>query len=196
MDECEYLVEIKRSADQPYSAAFTGSNGIDGGFFFFFQAEDGIRDYKVTGVQTCALPILQVGVGEIVARDAAPKAHVVKLALMRAQAGFDVAQTLAICELGKSQTQELIEAGETLHLVVAVVAVHATAKLGERKQVHQLSKNRAATVHAPSLGNSRNAARIYPDSNRFCSFSRLTRSATCTYRNFRNQHWDSTDSEC
>src|SRR5256885_5248176 len=32
--ECEHLVE-----------------------FFFFQAEDGIRDYKVTGVQTCALPI-------------------------------------------------------------------------------------------------------------------------------------------
>src|SRR5256885_3795991 len=26
---------------------------------FFFQAEDGIRDYKVTGVQTCALPISQ-----------------------------------------------------------------------------------------------------------------------------------------
>src|SRR3954463_12307897 len=32
----------------------------DGGLcvsFFFFQAEDGIRDYRVTGVQTCALPI-------------------------------------------------------------------------------------------------------------------------------------------
>src|SRR5256885_14358837 len=27
--------------------------------FFFFQAEDGIRDYKVTGVQTCALPIYE-----------------------------------------------------------------------------------------------------------------------------------------
>ena len=26
-------------------------------FFFFFQAEDGIRDDLVTGVQTCALPI-------------------------------------------------------------------------------------------------------------------------------------------
>src|SRR5438876_4483791 len=26
--------------------------------FFFFQAEDGIRDGRVTGVQTCALPIL------------------------------------------------------------------------------------------------------------------------------------------
>src|SRR5689334_24553372 len=29
-------------------------------FFFFFQAEDGIRDGTVTGVQTCALPILQL----------------------------------------------------------------------------------------------------------------------------------------
>src|SRR5690606_39942609 len=28
--------------------------------FFFFQAEDGIRDFHVTGVQTCALPILGV----------------------------------------------------------------------------------------------------------------------------------------
>src|SRR5256885_15014711 len=33
---------------------------------FFFQAEDGIRDYKVTGVQTCALPILD----EIIAESA------------------------------------------------------------------------------------------------------------------------------
>src|SRR6266446_4730517 len=30
--------------------------------YFFFQAEDGIRDYKVTGVQTCALPIWRRGV--------------------------------------------------------------------------------------------------------------------------------------
>src|SRR5437016_10166581 len=29
-------------------------------FFFFFQAEDGIRDWSVTGVQTCALPILSL----------------------------------------------------------------------------------------------------------------------------------------
>src|SRR5256885_13066123 len=31
--------------------------------FFFFQAEDGIRDYKVTGVQTCALPIFDLLLG-------------------------------------------------------------------------------------------------------------------------------------
>src|SRR2546427_6760415 len=30
-------------------------------FFFFFQAEDGIRDLTVTGVQTCALPIWSGG---------------------------------------------------------------------------------------------------------------------------------------
>src|SRR2546430_7240285 len=30
---------------------------VDLGCFFFFQAEDGIRDLTVTGVQTCALPI-------------------------------------------------------------------------------------------------------------------------------------------
>src|SRR5690606_40597580 len=35
-------------------------------FFFFFQAEDGIRDFHVTGVQTCALPIFGRGPGELV----------------------------------------------------------------------------------------------------------------------------------
>src|SRR5436305_3859611 len=30
---------------------------VDYFYFFFFQAEDGIRDADVTGVQTCALPI-------------------------------------------------------------------------------------------------------------------------------------------
>ena len=34
-----------------------GGRGGGGGGGFFFQAEDGIRDRLVTGVQTCALPI-------------------------------------------------------------------------------------------------------------------------------------------
>src|SRR5438034_11017987 len=33
--------------------------------FFFFQAEDGIRDHCVTGVQTCALPISHGQQGEV-----------------------------------------------------------------------------------------------------------------------------------
>src|SRR5690606_11721210 len=32
--------------------------------FFFFQAEDGIRDFHVTGVQTCALPISRFDVSD------------------------------------------------------------------------------------------------------------------------------------
>src|SRR2546429_4920058 len=36
----------------------TGWQALDIHVFFFFQAEDGIRDVAVTGVQTCALPIL------------------------------------------------------------------------------------------------------------------------------------------
>src|SRR5215216_3874779 len=47
--------------------------------FFFFQAEDGIRDDLVTGVQTCALPISQAdeqaaafGVGNIADQPVAP----------------------------------------------------------------------------------------------------------------------------
>src|SRR5690606_41119525 len=39
----------------------TKSNQINLLFSFFFQAEDGIRDFHVTGVQTCALPIYGAG---------------------------------------------------------------------------------------------------------------------------------------
>src|SRR6266508_1747099 len=35
------------------------------GFFFFFQAEDGIRDGHVTGVQTCALPISVIAIENV-----------------------------------------------------------------------------------------------------------------------------------
>src|SRR5437868_11231252 len=45
----------------------SGISFVSGGrgdrFFFFFQAEDGIRDRNVTGVQTCALPICHGGSG-------------------------------------------------------------------------------------------------------------------------------------
>src|SRR5919204_325099 len=43
-------------------------------FFFFFQAEDGIRDTSVTGVQTCALPICETGALED-HREARPDLH-------------------------------------------------------------------------------------------------------------------------
>src|SRR6266446_1575633 len=44
---------------EPGQTERTHGQLVSGNYFsaFFFQAEDGIRDYKVTGVQTCALPI-------------------------------------------------------------------------------------------------------------------------------------------
>src|SRR5207247_6760511 len=44
-------------------------------FFFFFQAEDGIRDPLVTGVQTCALPICPMTLGTRRSVSARPERH-------------------------------------------------------------------------------------------------------------------------
>src|SRR5256885_4095265 len=48
---------------RPYLAVLCRSS-----YLFFFQAEDGIRDYKVTGVQTCALTIFRAA-GPFVERE-------------------------------------------------------------------------------------------------------------------------------
>src|SRR2546421_7016227 len=58
-------------------------------FFFFFQAEDGIRDLIVTGVQTCALPISQLSAIE--AEGPVPAQHVIavcRLSLSLVRAGL------------------------------------------------------------------------------------------------------------
>src|SRR5205809_4082865 len=44
-------------------------------FFFFFQAEDGIRDVAVTGVQTCALPISDGWAGSVSAGVVRPESE-------------------------------------------------------------------------------------------------------------------------
>src|SRR5256885_16252431 len=53
-------------------------------YVFFLQAEDGIRDYKVTGVQTCALPIFRPAVpfGIAVARQFQPWVQLQRLAFL------------------------------------------------------------------------------------------------------------------
>src|SRR5688500_19418249 len=56
-------------------------------FYFFFQAEDGIRDYKETGVQTCALPIFIVA-------DAKPDTHTPARDAGRAEALIAVTHAL------------------------------------------------------------------------------------------------------
>src|SRR5438093_11411581 len=65
------------------------------GSFFFFQAEDGIRDWSVTGVQTCALPILGVVPGQ----KAADAAH----AMLAAPPGA------ASPEIGRASCRERVK---------------------------------------------------------------------------------------
>src|SRR5256885_3795828 len=67
----------RTSANRGFAAGRGATGLVDGGaprpsprrrrvgLCFFFQAEDGIRDYKVTGVQTCALPILAATLVEL-----------------------------------------------------------------------------------------------------------------------------------
>src|SRR3712207_7295568 len=57
-------------------------------WFFFFQAEDGIRDIGVTGVQTCALPILFAGdAEEIVRQQTALESFIARTPCLRRQRG-------------------------------------------------------------------------------------------------------------
>src|SRR5256885_7603722 len=68
--------------------------------YFFFQAEDGIRDYKVTGVQTCALPISDYI--QVYAREPGTKSHEgISLFLVPKDApGFKVTHVETTTKLG------------------------------------------------------------------------------------------------
>src|SRR5687768_9161385 len=48
---------VQASPNDPRARTMKFSDELMGTLIFFFQAEDGIRDVAVTGVQTCALPI-------------------------------------------------------------------------------------------------------------------------------------------
>src|SRR2546430_9169115 len=56
-----FIIRIQKHSQEIRPACAHGvlldTPRLDVLFFFFFQAEDGIRDLTVTGVQTCALPI-------------------------------------------------------------------------------------------------------------------------------------------
>src|SRR5437773_5834755 len=81
--------------------------------FFFFQAEDGIRDRDVTGVQTCALPISGLSYGFEVAQPRTrveeasrrKKARVRSMTNLRARAGRDVT-TIARRALGRQNPSD------------------------------------------------------------------------------------------
>src|SRR5260221_8250416 len=90
--------------------------GSVSGVFFFFQAEDGIRDHCVTGVQTCALPISLTALGALsgtaaLAQDGFPSKPITILVPFAAGGTTDilariVAQALQQ-ELGRSEERRV-----------------------------------------------------------------------------------------
>ena len=74
----------------------------------------------------------------------------IKLAAHRPQTCFDIAEALAISELGETHCQKLIPTRETLLLVVAAITRYTLLELVSRKMLHELRKNRLADIH-PSL---------------------------------------------
>ena len=89
-----------------------------------------------------------VGLGQSGTPHRRSKAHGKKLVRLRVQAGFDVAQTLAISQLGKGHGTKLLGASEGANSAVAAVTSHTAGKRGPGKKIHQLRKQQLASVQS------------------------------------------------
>jgi hypothetical protein len=72
----------------------------------------------------------------------------VKLAVDRPQAGLDITQALAVRQLRKCQTKELIKARKSSEFIVSGVTLNAFMELVGRKMVDQLREDDTAKMHA------------------------------------------------
>src|SRR6266496_405011 len=79
----------------------------------------------------------------------ATESQVVQLALQRTQTGFDVAQTLAIGQLGEGHRQILIPTGEAAQPQVALITLDAATKLAVGEKADQLREDGAPLIHEP-----------------------------------------------
>jgi hypothetical protein len=75
---------------------------------------------------------------------------VVELLVLRAQARFDVPQTLAKRELGERHAKVLVHAGEALNLVVPAVPSNAALEYHRRQMPHELREDQFSRMHRPS----------------------------------------------
>ena len=88
-----------------------------------------------------------VGVGQGAASDRMAQTAVVEFGADSMEASGDVAQTLAIGELGKSHGQKLFVSGEGAHATVAAVASDTLVQFVLGQLVHELSKHGSSFVH-------------------------------------------------
>src|SRR5215216_6348462 len=92
------------------------------------------------------VPLL-VGIRQGAARDRASDPHVVEPVGHGAQTGFDVAQALAVGELGEDHAQELVPARKTSKTTRARVSTHATLERLVRSMPNHLREDGTSLIH-------------------------------------------------
>src|SRR2546430_3970419 len=129
---------------------------------FFFQAEDGIRDLTVTGVQPCALPILSIGIAALIALgDNHPRWEAEYRKLGTTAGCYDDwhegRDPAGITTQDPSLTQRLdpVEAGKRLanYLAVLTLECQTIARANGKSHVHNLEPEDlvALTVEAAAM---------------------------------------------
>jgi hypothetical protein len=136
--------------------------------------------------------------GERVARNrGAAETHVVQTIGLGAQIDLDVAQRLAVGQLGEGHGEELVQASEVLNFVVAAMIGYAAAKGTQGQMRHELRKHELALVHG---GWGRLSAQS-PESGIRCSNRdqtelRYLASKSLTYGVLMGKRWDTTEIKC
>jgi len=92
-----------------------------------------------------------VGIGQVVARDAAADAHMIEPALHGSQAGYDIAEAFPVSQLGEGQTEELVEARKSPDFVVSLITPDAFSKLVQWQKGHGLGEDGRLGIHRSLL---------------------------------------------
>ena len=92
-----------------------------------------------------------VGIGQVVARDAAADAHMIEPALHGSQAGYDIAEAFPVSQLGEGQTEELVEARKSPDFVVSLITPDAFSKLLQWQKGHDLGEDGRLGIHRSLL---------------------------------------------
>ena len=92
-----------------------------------------------------------VSVGQRAPRPRAPDADLVELEFQDLQARDDLAQTLAVRQLGKGHAKELVVTGERALAIIAAIPSHTFGELVCGKKLHDLREYESTGVHKPSF---------------------------------------------
>jgi len=91
-----------------------------------------------------------VGIGQRGTPDGCAESHTIELRLIGQQAGFDVAQTLAVSQLRKSHGTELFGAAQAANARISAITLHDSCEAGPWHKLHNLREHRLAQVHSLS----------------------------------------------